>query len=161
AEAVRSSTRQARRDRADMKLPTLSLTLALPCVLAMSGNAQWRDGKQIKNTVITTLKQVREHPDAFRNVKVQFDIQFATLGRISNPFFTQFVPSDYANFHAWGTEQPIWRKAEFDDVFGLLFLSKASDQLQEIYAATTFQRRRVIGLVRNTFQNQPWIEVLS
>jgi len=75
-----------------MKLPTLSLTLALPCVLAMSGNAQWRDGKQIKNTVITTLKQVREHPDAFRNVKVQFDIQFATLGRISNPFFTQFVP---------------------------------------------------------------------
>src|SRR5688572_11986559 len=134
-----------------MKLSTLSLTLALPCVLAMSGNAQWRDGSQIKTTVCTTLSQVRAHPDAFRNVKVQFDIQFATLGGISNPFFTQFVPTDYANFHAWAVEQPIWQKSTFDDVFGLLFLSKESEQLQEIYDAQTFQRLRVTALVRNTF----------
>jgi hypothetical protein len=144
-----------------MKLSTLSLTLTLPCVLAMSGVAQWRDGKQIKNTVVTTLTEVRAHPDAFRNVKVQFDIQFAILGAISNPFFTQFVPTDFANFHGWAVEQPIWQKGSFDDVFGLLFISKSSEQLQDIYATTTFQRMRVTGLVRNTFQNQPWIEVTT
>ncbi|MEZ5966112.1 MAG: hypothetical protein R3F56_19910 [Planctomycetota bacterium] len=142
-----------------MKLSKLSLTLTLPCVLATSVAAQWREAKQIKNTVCTTLSQVRAHPDAYRNVKVQFDIQFATLGGISNPFFTQFVPTDFANFHAWAVEQPIWRKQAFDDVFGLLFISKSSDQLQELYNTSTFQRLRVTGLVRNTFQNQPWIEV--
>lgn len=144
-----------------MKLSKLSLSLTLPCVLAMSVAAQWREGKQIKNTVCTTLTEVRAHPDAYRNVKVQFDVQFATLGGISNPFFTQFVPTDFANFHAWAVEQPIWRKPAFDDVFGLLFISKSSDQLQDIYSTTTFQRLRVTCLVRNTFQNQPWIEVLS
>jgi hypothetical protein len=127
----------------------------------MNGNAQWRDGNQIKNVVHTTLNEVRAHPEAFRNVKVLFDIQFASLGAIANPFFTQFVPSDFANFHAWGVQQPIWQKAAFDDLFGLLFLSKSNDQLQEMYDMTTFERMRVTALVRNTFQNQPWIEVLS
>lgn len=144
-----------------MKLSKLSLTLTLPCVLATSVVAQWREAKQIKNTVSTTLTQVRAHPDAFRNVKVQFDVQFATLGGVSNPFFTQFVPTDFANFHAWAVEQPIWRKSVFDDVFGLLFISKSSDQLQELYNTGTFQRLRCTALVRNTFQNQPWIEVVS
>jgi len=144
-----------------MKLFHSSLTLTLPCVLATSIAAQWRDAKQIKNTVATTLTQVRAHPDAFRNVKVRFDVQFATLGGISNPFFTQFVPTDYANFHAWAAEQPIWRKPAFDDVFGLLFISKSSTQLQDLYGTNIFQRLRITGLVRNTFQNQPWIEVVS
>ena len=144
-----------------MKLSTLTLTITLPCVLALSGNAQWRDGKQIKNTVCTTLSEVRAHPDAYRNVKVQFDLQFATLGGISNPFFTQFVPTEFANFHGWAVEQTIWQKQTFDDVFGLLFISKSSDQLEDLYGSTTFQRLRVTALVRNTFQNQPWIEVMS
>lgn len=144
-----------------MKLSKLSLTLTLPCVLATSVMAQWREAKQIKNTVCTTLSQVRAHPDAYRNVKVQFDVQFATLGGVSNPFFTQFVPTDFANFHAWAVEQPIWRKQAFDDVFALLFVSKSSDQLQELYKTGTFQRLRITGLVRNTFQNQPWIEVVE
>lgn len=135
--------------------------LVLPCVLAASVTAQWRDGKQIKNTVSTTLTQVRAHPEAFRNVKVQFDVQFATLGGIANPFFTQFVPTDFANFHGWAVEQPIWRKTAFDDVFGLLFVSKTNDKLQGLYNTTTFERLRVTGLVRNTFQNQPWIEVID
>ena len=144
-----------------MKRSTLTLTITLPCILALSGQAQWREGKQIKNTVCTTLSEVRAHADAYRNVKVQFDIQFATLGGVSNPFFTQFVPTDFANFHGWATEQPIWQKQSFDDLFGLLFVSKSSEQLQELYGMATFQRMRVLGLVRNTFQNQPWIEVLS
>lgn len=139
----------------------LAIAISLTCSFATTGAAQWRESRQFPHTVVTTLSEVRAHPDAFRNVKVQFDVQFASLGSVSNPFFTQFVPTDFANFHAWAVEQPIWRKGEFDDMFGLLFVSKSHDQLQEVYDCATFDRLRITALVRNTFQNQPWIEVVS
>lgn len=145
----------------DMKLFTLTLGVALPCVFHATASAQWRDSDQIATTVDTTLAQVRAHPEAFRNVKLRFQMQFASLGNVSNPFFTPFVASDFANFHAWGAEQPIWRKAEFDDMFGLLFLSKTSKQLQTLYDAKVFTHFKATGLVRNTFQGRPWIEVLE
>lgn len=139
----------------------LAIAISLTCSFATTGIAQWRESRQFPNTVETTLTEVRAHPDAFRNVKVQFEVQFASLGSVANPFFTQFVPTDFANFHAWATEQPIWRKSEFDNMFGLLFVSKSNDQLQDLYKCATFDRMKVVGLVRNTFQNQPWIEVVS
>lgn len=139
----------------------LAIAISLTCSFATTGAAQWRESRQFPNTVVTTLTEVRAHPDAFRNVKVQFEVQFASLGSVSNPFFTQFVPTDFANFHAWAVEQPIWRKSEFDNMFGLLFVSKTNDQVQEVYDCSTFDRLRIVGLVRNTFQNQPWIEVVS
>ena len=44
------------------------------------------------------LDTLRRAPEAFMNVRVRFDVQFCSLGRIWNPFFTRFVPSEYANF---------------------------------------------------------------
>ncbi|HEX6811220.1 MAG TPA: hypothetical protein VF384_06335 [Planctomycetota bacterium] len=109
--------------------------------------------------VDTTLSHVRSEPEAFKNVKVRFTIQFASLGSISNPFFTKFTPAEYANFYAWPEEQPIWREKDYHDVFGMLFLSKSHDKLDQLYKLRTFQRLAVTGVVRNTFQGAPWIEV--
>lgn len=109
----------------------------------------------------TTLDHVRREPDAFKNVKVVFTLQYATLGKISNPFFTQFTPADYANFHGWSDQQPIWRRESYEDLFGMLFLSKMHPKLGQLYALRTYQRIRVTGVVRNTFQDAPWIEVLD
>ena len=111
--------------------------------------------------VPTTLGAVRAEPDAFYNVKVQFTVQFASIGRISNPFFTKFTPTEYANFYAWGDEQPIWQEQSYNDVFGMLFLSKRNDQLDDLYGLRLYQRMRCTAVVRNTFQNIPWIEVLE
>ena len=109
--------------------------------------------------VVTTLTQVRAEPEAFKNVKVTFPVQFASLGRISNPFFTKFTPTYFANFYAWADDQPIWQQAEYEDVFGMLFLSKTSTQLDQLYKLGLFERVQITGVVRNTFQNTPWIEV--
>lgn len=111
--------------------------------------------------VATTLTKVRAEPEAFKNVKVTFTIQFASLGRISNPFFTKFTPTEYANFYAWADDQPIWQQAEYRDVFGMMFLKKTHPQLEELYKLGLYQRMNVTGVVRNTFQNTPWIEVLD
>jgi len=111
--------------------------------------------------VNASLEQLRGQPEAFRGVKVAFVVQFATLGRISNPFFTQFTPTEYTNFCGWGDDQPIWRKESYESLFGFLFLSKTHPKLNDLYGMRTYQRLKVTGVVRNTFQDQPWIEVLD
>ncbi len=111
--------------------------------------------------VSTTLDQVRAEPHAYKNVNVKFTVQYASLGRISNPFFTKFTPSDFANFYGWADEQAIWQENSYEDLFGMLFLSKFSDQLEELYQLETYDRIQIHGVVRATFQDMPWIEVLA
>ncbi len=115
--------------------------------------------REFGTAVNTTLTQVRAEPEAFKNVKVVFTAQFASLGRISNPFFTKFTPTDFSNFYAWADEQPIWQEKAYNDVFGMLFLSKSHPKVEQLYELRLYQRIRVTGVIRNTFQSAPWIEV--
>lgn len=115
--------------------------------------------REFGTPVATQLSQVRAEPEAFKGVKIEFTVQFASLGRISNPFFTKFTPADFANFYAWADEQPIWQEKQYNDVFGMLFLSKSHPKLEQLYELRLYQRLLITGIVRNTFQNTPWIEV--
>jgi hypothetical protein len=109
--------------------------------------------------VRVSLAEVRSNPDAYKGVKVTFPAQFTSLGNISNPFFTKFTPTDFANFYAWGDEQPIWQEKSYEQVFGMLFLSKQHPKLEELYSMRLYQRVQITGIIRNTFQGSPWIEV--
>lgn len=136
--------------RTALLLSCLTFVAALP--------SQDREfGKPVK----TTIAAMRANADAFRNVKVQFTAQFASLGRISNPFFTKFTPTEFTNFYAWSDDQAIWREPSYNDVFGMLFLSKSNPQLEQLYALPLYKRVSCVGVVRNTFQDTPWIEVLE
>jgi hypothetical protein len=116
---------------------------------------------EFASPVTTTLTKVRQDPDAFRNVKVKFIAQFASLGRISNPFFTQFTPSEYSNLYVWADEQPNWQRAAYDDLFGNLFYPKTGSQLEDIFELRMYERLEITAIVRNTFQDAPWIEVVD
>lgn len=115
--------------------------------------------REFGTAVKTTLTQVRAEPDSFQSVKVEFTVQFASLGKIANPFFTKFTPTEYANFYTWADEQPIWQEKSYQDVFGTLFLAKTHEKIGALYSLGLYQRLKVVGVVRNTFQNAPWIEV--
>jgi hypothetical protein len=115
--------------------------------------------REFGTAVNTTLTQVRAEPEAYKNVKVTFTVQFASLGKISNPFFTKFTPTDFTNFYAWADEQPIWQEKTYHDVFGMLFLSKSHPRLEQLYEMRLYQRIKLTGVIRNTFQSMPWIEV--
>ncbi len=117
--------------------------------------------REFGTAVVTTLTQVRAEPEAFKNVKVAFTVQFASLGKIANPFFTKFTPTDFANFYAWADEQSIWQEKVYSDVFGMLFLAKANPKLEQLYSLRLYQRLQVTGVIRNTFQGMPWIEVMD
>ncbi len=133
---------------------TLAMSLAFTTITpAFGGNG---DDEKI---VVTTLEEMRAHPEAFKSVKVKFPIQFCSIGKIANPFFTRFVPSDYANFYGWSDDQKIWDRKQYDNVFGMLFLSKESERLTDLYEFDLYERLWVTGTVRNVFQGEPWIEV--
>ena len=118
-------------------------------------------GDALSAPVRTTIEAMRANPDAFHNVKVDFTVQFASLGRISNPFFTKFTPTEFTNFYGWGDDQPIWQEPSYNDVFGMLFVSKSSPKLDQLYRLPLYKRIRCTGVVRNTFQDIPWVEVLD
>jgi hypothetical protein len=132
-------------------------TLFVPFLLGVA--ALPAQDREFGTPVATTLAAVRAEPEAFKSVKVKFTVQFASLGKLSNPFFTKFTPTDFANFYVWGDEQPIWQQGAYDDVFGMLFLSKTHPKLEQLYSLRVYQRVDVIGVIRNTFQSAPWIEV--
>ena len=137
------------------------LFAALCASLLAPAKAQLRLAQNDVAVVEVTLDTIRRQPDAFQNVRVRFEVQFCSLGKIWNPFFTRFVPSEYANFYAWSGTQPIWRKDSYEDVFGMLFLSKSSMQLNQLYNYRTYDRLQIEGVVQNVFQGNPWIEVLD
>lgn len=128
---------------------TLGLSLALVPTLAA----------QQVTVVATTLAQLRKSPDAYRGVWVRFTIQFASLGKVQNPFFTEFEASQYANFYGWADEQAIWKKSEYEDLFGLFFIRKENDICSQIYKMKVYDRMEVVAIVRNVFQRQPWMEI--
>ncbi|HEX5052265.1 MAG TPA: tetratricopeptide repeat protein [Planctomycetota bacterium] len=115
--------------------------------------------REFGTPVNTTLTKMRAEPEAYKNVKVRFTVQFASLGQISNPFFTKFTPADFTNFYAWADEQAIWQEQAYADVFGMLFLSKTHPKLERLYQMRLYERVQIVGVVRNTFQGEPWIEV--
>ena len=137
---------------------TLGLSLAFCTPAVATGDG---DDRPKGKVVETTLSRVRRSPDAYKGVWISFEMQFTSIGRIQNPFFTQFVPSMYTNFYGWAVEQPIWRKGDYDDVYGMLFMDKKNDQLDRLYRLKTYQQVKVTGVVRSVFQGEPWIEVVS
>lgn len=134
---------------------------SLLATLALGAAVLPAQDREFGTPVPTTLSSVRAEPDAFRNVKIEFDAQFASLGKISNPFFTRFTPADYMNLYVWADEQPIWQQKSYEDMFGYMFYSKLGDQLQDLFKLRRYQRIRVQAIVRNTFQGTPWIEVMQ
>ncbi|MGE3171646.1 MAG: hypothetical protein AB7O97_03410 [Planctomycetota bacterium] len=133
-------------------------TSLLATIVLLAANLPAQD-PEFGTPVSTTLTTIRKDPEAFRNVKVRFTAQFASLGKLSNPFFTRFTPTDYSNLHVWADEQPIWQRDAYEDLFGNLFYPKTGKQLQEVFELRMYQRMEITAIVRNTFQNAPWIEI--
>lgn len=107
----------------------------------------------------TTLTEIRRNPEAFRDVWVAFDMQFSGLSQVYNPFFTRFVSTDFVSFAAWGDEQELWKLEEFRQDYHFLFVDKRSTVALAVYSMKKFQRARVVGFIRNTFQGSAWVEV--
>src|SRR5690606_5255038 len=118
------------------KLTTLAL-LSAPVLAASLAPAQERRDDEAL-VVATTLANVRANPHAFKNVRVQMTVQFCSLGRVANPFFTRFEAALYANFYAWPDGEEIWQRERYDDLFGMFFMAKANEKTAALYDLETY-----------------------
>lgn len=108
-----------------------------------------------------TITKLRAAADSYRHVPCEFDMVFHGFSQHYNPYFTRFVPERFVNFSAWGVEQAIWERDQFNDDFPYLFVAKASPMLPKFMEMKRFDRVRFVGVVRDTFRGEPWIEVIS
>ncbi len=108
----------------------------------------------------TTLTEMRKRPQAYKNVWVKFSGSFLSTSSVHNPFFTRFTRADFVNFAVWGDEQKIWNKKDYDNACSTLFVSKKNDAgVQVVYTLQRYTRVECLGVVRNAFQGEPWIEI--
>ena len=137
---------------------------ALALALAMGGTHAQRQKKGLvgfNTPKETDLESLRRHPEAYKSVWITLTLQYGGLSKVYNPFFTKFVPADYICFAAWGGEQEIWKLDEFRRDFHFFFVDKRSNTALQLFRMKRFQRCKVVGFVRNTFQGTPWVEISS
>ncbi len=127
-------------------------------LVAMPAVAQEDDEPQAKAMTITKLRAAAE---SYRHVPCEFDMVFHGFSQHYNPYFTRFVPERFVNFSAWGAEQSIWEREQFNDDFPYLFVAKSNPVLPKFMEMKRFDRVRFVGIIRDTFRGEPWIEVVS
>jgi tetratricopeptide (TPR) repeat protein len=106
-----------------------------------------------------TLSSVRTKPEAYRALPVQIEIQFHEPRKMGNPFFTRFTEDNYYCFAAWGVEQALWDREEYQKDFPFLFVDRKSVVCRTFVDAKIYDRLRVKAVVRDVFRGIPYVEV--
>jgi len=106
-----------------------------------------------------SLTAVRNAAESYRGLPVEMDLQFHETRKSTNPFFTRFTTESYLCFAAWGAEQALWHREEYENDFAFFFVDRYSQCFRTILEAKPYQRIRVSAVVRDVFRGRPYIEV--
>ena len=110
----------------------------------------------------TTLEQVVGCPEAFAKVPFDVDLLYGGASDVFNPFYSVFEPSVFANFKAWGAEAPIWERDAYSTPHRLFYVSRRRPEaLRSMLSLKPMTWVRARCIVRSTFRDRAWIEVLS
>lgn len=139
---------------------TRYVALALTAGLIVSATSAQRELGDLAAAKQVELETVRKQPQAFKNVWVTFKATYLGLGAVHNPFFTRFTRKSYVNFAVWDESQQIWKQAEYDNACSTLFCDKKNGKLLEaLYGLQRYQRVVLTGVIRNSWQGEPWFEI--
>ncbi len=108
-----------------------------------------------------SLDELRQTPSRFAGRSVRCAVQIAELDVPFDSFLSRFDPAQDLCFSAWGDDQKIWHREEFENTATRLFVPRGS-VLEARISATGLHGRLLLTLrVREIWLNQPWIEVQS
>jgi hypothetical protein len=108
-----------------------------------------------------SLAELRADSVAWRGQVVEFTLQFDAPLESWHSWLTRFDERRYMGFSAWGDEQLLWKQAAFDSPARRLFARRGSAAELALRGAPPYRRFGVTAVVRNVFESQPWIEILS
>jgi len=107
------------------------------------------------------LTELRDDPGPWFGRRVRFHLQYAGARAEWEPFLTRFGPADFVAFDAWGDREYPWDADVFENPAGTMFARRGSVVEASLALARQHQRFLAVGIVRDVFLGEPWIEVQS
>jgi len=109
----------------------------------------------------TRLSELRAAPAVFLGQRVRFVLQYKGLLEGWNPLLSRFGPGDYHGIEAWSDDRFTWEKPVFEDPCVRLFARHGTPAARTLSRASCYDRFEVLGVVREVFLDEPWIEIES
>ena len=121
--------------------------LARPAVEAPPPRASW--------------EELCDRPVEWLGKTVKLQVQFSSRVETWNPYLTRFGPRQFTAIQGWTDQQFPWVKAEFDAPSVRVFLRTGGACDWALEDAKLGARFEITGIVRETFLDLPWIEVVE
>jgi len=148
--------------------PLIVLALLLTALFAGGGAADARASTEgpplgaadvLEAPAETTLGELRAEPSTWLGRRVRFVVQLRGPVADWNPFLTRFGSEDWAAFGGWCDRRFTWEKSVFEDPTPRLFVRRGNDLVGLLEGLRPYRRVRVVGVVREVFLGEPWIEI--
>jgi len=106
-------------------------------------------------------KELCDRPIHCLGRTVRMQLQFSNRVATWNPYMTRFGPEQFTAFQAWTDEQFPWIKSEYDAPAVRVFSRTGSASDWALEAAKPGARFEMTVIVRETFLDLPWVEVVG
>jgi hypothetical protein len=110
---------------------------------------------------LVAWKELSDRPIQWLGQTVRLELQFSNRVATWNPYMTRFGSGQFAAFQAWTDEQFPWIKSEYDAPATRVFSRTGSASDWALEAAKPGARFEMTVIVRETFLDLPWVEVVG
>ena len=105
------------------------------------------------------LSELRGDPGPWLGRRVRFHLQYVGARPTWEAFLTRFGPADFVAFEAWADREYPWEPSVYANPTGTLFARRGSVVEATLALARKHQRFEAVGVVRDAFLDEPWIEL--
>ncbi|GEM_PF-6232908 len=124
------------------------------------GERERYNGEDFDKYACVTLRELQRVPTNFKGTRVRFIVRYHRTENLWAPFYTPFAPEDHLAFSGWAPEKRVWVKEDHLADFPFLYIDKDSPDLNLIIQSPPYQVMELYSIVRNDFNNIPWVEVI-
>lgn len=110
---------------------------------------------------LVAWKDLCDRPIQWLGQTVRMQLQFSNGVATWNPYMTRFGTGQFTAFQAWTDEQFPWIKSEYDAPAVRVFSRTDSASDWALEAAKPGARFEMTVIVRETFLELPWVEVVG
>lgn len=115
----------------------------------------------LTKTPTVTFEQLLAEPEEYMGLRVKFSAVVSEERAVGNPYFTRFTSSQFARFAIHSAARPLWTPEILNQEFAQVFVLKNAPELEQLRSAKRNQLAELTVIVRDSFRNLPWMEVVE
>ena len=105
------------------------------------------------------LSDLRARPTARLGERLRLRVQKDAVVEDWTSYLSRFTPARYVALSAWPDEVFTWYSAVYADPATRLFARRGSPAEGALRAAGRYDRLELVGVLREVFAGEPWIEI--